>query len=393
MKETVIVAAKRTPFGSFCGSLSGFEGYELGAVAIKDLFTQSALDISKVERGYFGNVLQAGQGQSPGRQALLNAGGPSHADVATINKVCASGLLACCLGSNDIQLGQAEVVLVGGFESMSRARFLLPPIARSGLRFGNASLVDSMQHDGLTDAYDGNAMGTCSDFVAKKLEISRQEQDEYAALSYSRSKESQDKNLFASFMTAVEVPQRKGDPIQVIQDEEPARGKPERFASLRPAFGEEGTATAANSSTINDGGVALLLTSKEFADAHGIKPLARIRQHTWAGVSPREFPLAPIEATKKLLDAVGWDIGEIAIHEVNEAFASVAVAYSKSFSVPYDKINPLGGAVSLGHPIGASGARILTSALSAFEHGMGDKAILSICNGGGGAVAMALEKM
>ena len=392
-RTPILVGFKRTPVGAFCGALAPFQGHQLGTMAIRGLFDSAGIPLSIVERVYLGCVLQAGQGQAPARQAALNAGVRREADALTVNKVCASGLVSGCLAANDILLGHVDVVLAGGFESMTNAPLCLPTQTRRGLLYGGGTLYDTVQGDGLTDPYEDIAMGNCSDMLAKEYALTRDAQDSYAAVSYQRACKAQEDGTLAAQIVPVSIPQRKGEPTIFGIDEEPARGKPERFPELKPAFSSQGSATAANSSTINDGAAVYLLMAAERVLKEGIRPLAAVCGYHSVAREPVWFTRAPIDAVRELCARIEWDVQEVDIHEVNEAFSTVPLAYMHDLKVPHERVNIYGGAVSIGHPIGASGARILAAASNALIRTGGRRALISICNGGGGAVAMAVERI
>ena len=391
MKEVVIVSAVRTPIGSFMGALSGIPAPRLGAVAIKGALDRIGLKPELVEEVLMGNVVQAGTGQAPARQASIYAGIPDTVPCTTVNKVCSSGMKAVMQAAQSIALGDTSIVVAGGMENMS----LIPHYVhmRNGIKFGPATLVDGMQRDGLVDVYDENAMGVCADACAVKYNFSREEQDAFAIQSYKRSAEAWKSGKFKKEVVPVEVPQRKGDPLLVSEDEEYKNVILEKIPQLRPAFSKDGTVTAANASTINDGAAALVLMSSERATALGIEPMARIRSYADAAQEPKWFTTAPAKALPKALDRAGVDIDDVDFFEFNEAFAVVGLANMKLLGIPAEKVNVNGGAVSLGHPLGCSGARIITTLLGVLEQNGGHLGAAAICNGGGGASAIVVERI
>ena len=389
MKEVVIVSAKRTPIGSFMGALSTLPAVELGAAAISGALSFIGLDSSQVDEVFMGQVLQAGCGQAPARQAALKAGLPTTIPCTTINKVCSSGMKSIQLAAQSIALGQIDVAVAGGMENMS----LSPHFThiRNGKKFGSLSLEDSMQWDGLRDAYDEIAMGVFADATAKEHHISREEQDAFARASYQRSQAAWDQGLFADEVVPVSVPQRRGDALVVAKDEECSRIQFDKLPTLRPAFGKEGTVTAANASTLNDGAAALVLMSREKAQSLGITPLATIVSHADAAHEPQWFTTAPAKALPKALDLAGCSIDDMDWLELNEAFSVVGLVNTKLLKLDPEKVNPNGGAVSLGHPLGCSGARIVVTLLHQLQRS-GTYGAAGICNGGGGASALILKK-
>ncbi len=390
MKKVVIVSAARTPIGSFMGALSSVTAPQLGAVAIKGALSKINLDPALVSEVYMGNVVQAGVGQAPARQAALFAGLSNEVACTTVNKVCASGMKAVMMGAQAIMCGDAEIVVAGGMENMS----LIPHYVhmRNGVKFGPTSLLDGMQKDGLTDAYDNNAMGVCADLCAAEYNISREEQDNFAIQSYQRSATAWDAGKFDNEIVPVTIPQRKGDPIVVSKDEEFTNVKLDKIPSLNPVFTKEGTVTAANASTINDGAAALVLMSEEKANELGLKPLAYIKGYADAAQEPKWFTTAPAKALPKALDKAGLSLSEIDFFEFNEAFSVVGLANAKILGLDNNKINVNGGAVSLGHPLGCSGARIIVTLINVLEQNNAKLGAAAICNGGGGASAIVIEK-
>ena len=390
-KKVVIVSAVRTPIGSFMGALSTVTAPQLGAAAIKGALEKINLDPSKVDEVIMGNVVQAGVGQAPARQAALLAGLSNEVAATTVNKVCASGMKAVMQGAQAIMAGDAEIVVAGGMENMS----LIPHYVhmRNGNKFGPATLVDGMQKDGLTDAYDNNAMGVCADLCAKEYEFSREDQDKFAIQSYERSAKAWSEGKFANEIVPVAVPQRRGDAIIVDKDEEYTNVKLDKIPSLNAVFSKDGTVTAANASTINDGAAALILMSEDKAKELGIKPLAYIKSYADAAQEPKWFTTSPAKALPKALDKVGMKISDVDYFEFNEAFAVVGLANSKILGLENDKVNVNGGAVSLGHPLGCSGARIIVTLLNVLEQNNAKTGAAAICNGGGGASAIVIERI
>ncbi|SHI54774.1 acetyl-CoA C-acyltransferase [Algibacter luteus] len=389
-REVVIVSAARTPIGSFLGSLSTIPAPKLGAIAIKGALDKIQLDPNLVEEVLMGNVVQAGTGQAPARQAAIYAGIPNTVPCTTINKVCASGMKTVMQAAQAIALGDANIVVAGGMENMSLVPHYLH--ARSATKFGPATLVDGMQKDGLVDAYDQNAMGVCADACATKYKFSREDQDAYAIQSYNRSKAAWDSGKFNNEVVPVEVPQRRGEPIIVSVDEEFTNVKLDKIPHLRPAFSKDGTVTAANASTINDGAGAMVLMSKEKAEELGLKPLAIIKSYADAAHEPEWFTTAPAKALPKALDKAGLSIDQVDFFEFNEAFAVVGLANMKILELNDNNVNVNGGAVSLGHPLGCSGVRILITLLNVLEQNNAKIGAAAICNGGGGASAMIIER-
>ena len=390
-KKVVIVSAVRTPIGSFMGSLSTVPATKLGAIAIKGALDKIKLDPNLVDEVLMGNVLQAGNGQAPARQAALYAGLPNTVACTTINKVCASGMKAVMQGAQAIIAGDAEIVVAGGMENMS----LIPHYVhlRNGVKFGPTTMVDGMQRDGLTDAYDNNAMGVCADLCATEYKISREEQDAFAIQSYERTAKAWSAGKFNNEIVPVEIPQRRGEPIIFSQDEEYTNVKLDKIPALNAVFTKDGTVTAANASTINDGAAALVLMSEEKAHSMGLKPLAYIKSYADAAQEPKWFTTSPAKALPKALDKVGLSIGDVDYFEFNEAFAVVGLANAKILGLNNDKVNVNGGAVSLGHPLGCSGARIIVTLINVLEQNNAKVGAAAICNGGGGASAIVIERI
>ena len=390
-KRVVIVSAVRTPIGSFMGGLSTITAPRLGAIAIKGALDKINLDPNLVDEVLMGNVVQAGTGQAPARQAAIYAGLPNTVACTTINKVCASGMKAVMMGAQAIQSGDAEIVVAGGMENMS----LIPHYVhmRNGTKFGPTTMVDGLQKDGLVDAYDNNAMGVCADLCATEYEFSREDQDNYAIQSYERSAKAWEAGKFDQEIVPVAVPQRKGDPIIISKDEEFTNVKIDRIPTLNAVFSKDGTVTAANASTINDGAAALILMSEEKAQALGLKPLAYIKSYADAAQEPKWFTTSPSKALPKALDKAGITLADVDFFEFNEAFAVVGLANSKILGLDNNKVNVNGGAVSLGHPLGCSGARIIVTLLNVLEQNNAKTGAAAICNGGGGASAIVIERV
>ena len=389
-KKVVIVSAVRTPIGSFMGALSSVPATKLGAAAIKGALNKINLDPNLVDEVLMGNVVQAGNGQAPARQAALYAGLSENVACTTVNKVCASGMKAVMQGAQAIMAGDAEIVVAGGMENMS----LIPHYVhlRNGVKFGPTSLVDGMQKDGLTDAYDNNAMGVCADLCASEYNFTREDQDNFAIQSYERSAAAWEAGKFDAEIVPVEVPQRRGDAIVVTKDEEYTNVKLDKIPSLAPVFTKDGTVTAANASTINDGAAALVLMSEEKAQALGLTPLAYIKSYADAAQEPKWFTTAPAKALPKALEKAGLSVSDVDFFEFNEAFAVVGLANAQILGLDNDKINVNGGAVSLGHPLGCSGARIIVTLISVLNQNNAKIGAAAICNGGGGASAIVIER-
>lgn len=392
IKEVYIVSAVRTPLGSFGGKLSGLTAIELGSTAIKGALSKAGVDSKEVQEVFMGNVISANLGQAPARQAAIGAGIGYEVPCTTINKVCASGMKAVMFGAQSIMLGINDVVVAGGMESMSNVPFYVPK-ARFGYKYGNAEFVDGLVKDGLFEVYYKFPMGNCADNTAKEMNISREAQDTYAIQSYQRSADAWAKGYFKDEVIPVEMKGRKGETILIDEDEEYKNVMFDKIPSLRPVFDKEGTVTAANASTMNDGASALVLVSKEKAEELGLKPLAKIRGFADAATDPLWFTTAPALAIPKAIKHAGLTAEDIDFYEINEAFAAVALANQKELNLDNDKINVFGGAVSLGHPLGASGARIITTLNSVLHQKSGQIGVAGICNGGGGASAMVIEKM
>jgi len=389
--KVVIVSAARTPIGSFMGSLSSLTATQLGSAAIKGALSKINLDPSLVQEVYMGNVVQAGVGQAPARQAALGAGIPDTVPATTVNKVCASGMKAVMQAAQTIALGDADVIVAGGMESMSNIPHYVH--MRSGTKFGPATLIDGMQKDGLVDAYDHNAMGTCADLCATEYNFSREDQDAFAIKSYERSATAWAEGKFKDEVVPVEVPQRRGGPVIVSEDEEYKNVKMDKISSLRPAFSKDGTVTAANASTINDGAGAMVLMSEAKAKELGLTPLAYIKSYADAAQVPKWFTTAPAKALPKAIAKARIDIKDVDYFEFNEAFAVVGLANMKILGLNDSNVNVNGGAVSLGHPLGCSGIRILITLLNVLKQNNGKIGAAAICNGGGGASAMVIERI
>ncbi|HEV8578001.1 MAG TPA: acetyl-CoA C-acyltransferase [Thermoanaerobaculia bacterium] len=392
MDDVVILSAVRTPIGAFQGALSGFPAHALGARAIAAAVERAGLTPDDIQQVNMGCVLTAGQGQAPARQAAIGAGCPVATGAITLNKVCGSGMRAAMIAANDLRCGDFQLVVAGGMESMSQAPYLATG-ARDGLRLGHGKLIDSMIHDGLWDPYGDLHMGNCAETCAAEYKFSREEQDAYSVESYRRAREATEQGLFAAEIIPVQIPQKKGEPLTVERDEEPFKADLSRISTLRPAFQKEGTVTAGNSSKINDGAAALVLTTAAEAARRGAKPLARIIAHGSLAQKPEWFTTAPAGAVRGALERAGLKAADIDLWEVNEAFAVVALAFLRDLELPPDRINIRGGAVALGHPIGSSGARILVTLLHALRERGGRLGCAAICIGGGEATAMIVERI
>lgn len=391
MNEVVIVSVARTPIGSFLGSLSNIPAPKLGTIAIKGALEKINLDPAKVQEVFMGNVVSAGLGQAPARQAAIFANIPDTVPCTTVNKVCASGMKSIMLAAQSIALGDNDIVVAGGMENMSMIPHYVH--ARKGTKFGPASMEDGMQKDGLVDVYDQVAMGVCADACATEYEFSREDQDAFAIQSYERSAAAWKAGNYADEVVPVEIPQRRGEPIIFAEDEEYKNVKMEKIPNLRPAFTKDGTVTAANASTINDGGAALVLMSKEKADELGLSPLAKITSYADAAHEPKWFTTAPAKALPKALAKANLSIEDIDYFELNEAFSVVGLANCKILGISEDVTNVNGGAVSIGHPLGVSGARIVIALTSILKQKNAKFGAAAICNGGGGASAMIIERI
>ena len=390
MEDVVILGGARTPIGAFMGSLSSLTAPQLGSIAIKGALERTGVGADEIDETIMGCVLTGGMGQAPARQAAKGAGVPDSVPAMTINKVCGSGMKAAMLAAQAIKCGDAKIVLAGGMESMSNAPYILDK-ARTGYRMGNGTLVDSMILDGLWDPYGNCHMGTCGDATSAEFNISRESLDEFAGESYRRAMAAQQAGKFAEEIVAVPVPQRKGDPIMVDTDEEPAKGDPAKLSSLRAAFSKEGATTAGNASSIDDGGAAMIVCSASEADRRGAKPLGRIVGYSQHAQEPQWFTTAPAFAIEKLLAKHNLTVADIDIFEVNEAFSVVAMVVADKVKIPREKLNVNGGAVAIGHPIGMSGARLMLTALYELKRRGGRYAVATPCIGGGEATAVLLE--
>jgi len=392
MQKVYIVSAVRTPLGSFGGSLSGIRATELGAIAIKGALEKAGVSPEMVSEVLMGNVVSANLGQAPARQAAIYAGLPKEVACTTINKVCASGMKAIALGAQSIQLGLADVVVAGGMENMSQIPYYVPN-ARWGYKYGHAEFVDGLAKDGLSDAYNQQAMGVFADQTASKYGISREEQDAFAIESYQRVAAATDRGDFKGELVPVVIPQKKGDPTVITVDEEYKKVNFDKIPGLRPAFTPDGTVTAANASTINDGASAVILASEEAVKRYGLRPIAVIRGYADAEQAPEWFTTAPTLAAPKAMKMAGVEAKDISFFEVNEAFSVVTMAFERIIGVDHSQMNVFGGAVALGHPLGASGARIITTLTNVLQQKEGELGLAAICNGGGGASAMVIERV
>lgn len=392
MQEVFIISAVRTPIGSFGGSLSGVSATRLGATAIKGALEKAGIPADQVNEVIMGNVVSANLGQAPARQAARFAGLPDSVPCTTLNKVCASGMKAITFGAQSVMLGINDIVVAGGMENMSQIPYYIPN-ARWGYKYGNTELIDGLAKDGLTDVYDQNAMGVFADRTAAKYGITREQQDAYAIDSYKRTAEATGNGYLASEIVPVEIPQKKGDPLRILDDEEYRKVVFDKIPGLRPAFTPDGTVTAANASTINDGATALILASESAVKRLGLKPIAVIRGFADAEQAPEWFTTSPTVAAPKALKMAGLNIQDISYFEVNEAFSVVSLAFEKILEVNHEKNNIFGGAVSLGHPLGASGARIVTTLCNVLQQKDGKYGLAAICNGGGGASALVIERL
>jgi len=391
MEEVYIISASRTPIGRFGGMLSGFSAIDLGAIAIKGALEKSNLEPNNVNEVFLGNVISANLGQAPARQTALKAGLPQNIPCTLINKVCASGMKSIMLGAQSIMLGTNNIVIAGGMESMSNIPYYIPN-ARFGYKYGDGVLVDGLQKDGLWEPYHQFAMGNCADHTAKEMEISRQEQDEYAIQSYNRAIEATENGFYKKEIIPIEIPQRKADPIIMDEDEEIQKVNFDKIPQLRPAFSNEGSVTAANASTINDGASAMILASATFVKEFDLKPIAVIRGFADAAQEPIWFTTTPSLAIPKALQMANLGLEDVDYYEINEAFAVVVLANNRILNLDPDKVNIKGGAVALGHPIGCSGARITTTLTNILAESEGKIGVAGICNGGGGASAIVIEK-
>jgi acetyl-CoA C-acetyltransferase len=392
MKEVFLVSAVRTPIGSFGGVLSTIGATHLGAAAIRGALERAGVAPDQVNEVFMGNVVSANLGQAPARQAARFAGLPDNIPCTTINKVCASGMKSITLGAQSIMLGLNDIVVAGGMENMSQIPYYMPN-ARWGYKYGNGELVDGLAKDGLTDVYNQKAMGVCADATAAKYNISREAQDAFAIDSYKRAAEATSQGWFKDEIIPVSIPQRKGDPVLVSEDEEYKKVQFDKIPGLRPAFTPDGTVTAANASTINDGASALILASAEAVQRYGLKPIAKIRGFADAEQAPEWFTTTPTIAAPKALKMAGLDVSEIDYFEVNEAFAVVTMAFEQVMGITHDRTNVFGGAVAIGHPLGSSGSRIVTTLNNVLHQKGGKYGLAAICNGGGGATAIVIERV
>ena len=392
MKRVYIVAAVRTPMGSFNGMLRSVSAPKLGATAIKGAISKSGINSSDIDEVYFGNVLQAGVGQAPARQAAILAGLPESTPCTTINKVCASGMKSIALGASSIMLGHNEIIVAGGMENMSQVPHYIPN-SRMGHKYGDFKAIDGLAYDGLRDVYNQYMMGTAADLTAKKYDITREEQDNFAVNSYKQTAESWDSGKFTEEVVPVPIPQRKGDPIMMTEDEEYKNVSFDKIPKLRPVFDNEGTVTAANASTINDGAACIILASEKKVKELGLKPMAEVLSFADAAHQPELFTTAPSVALPIALERAGCSIDEVDAFELNEAFSVVGLVNNKLLNLDPSKVNINGGAVSMGHPLGASGARIVVTLLHVLKQNNGDIGAAAICNGGGGASAMVIKNI
>lgn len=392
IKEAVIISAVRTPVGKFLGALKSFKATDLGAIAVREAVKRAGVKANDVDEVIMGCVIQAGLGQNPARQAALRGGLPDTVSAVTVNKVCGSGLKAIMMAAQGVQLGDTEIVVAGGMESMSNAPYLLPK-AREGYRLGHGTIVDTVINDGLWCAFDDQHMGCTGEVVAERFHVSRKEQDEYALNSHRKASSAIKDGKFKEEIVPIEIPQRKGSPV-LFDTDEPVREDTslESLGKLKPAFKEGGTVTAGNAPGVNDGASAVVVTSRERARSLGIEPLARIVGQATSGIEPKLVMMAPVDAIKKLLKKTGWSIGDVDLIELNEAFAVQAVAITRELNLDPEKLNVNGGAVALGHAIGQSGSRILTTMLYEMKRRDAHRGIAALCLGGGNAVAMAVER-
>lgn len=392
MREVVIVAAKRTAIGAFQGSLANVSAPDLGAAVIRDLLAETKVAAEQVDEVILGQVLTAASGQNPARQSVIKAGMPVQVPAFTLNKVCGSGLKALHLATQAIRCGDAEIIIAGGQENMSLSPYVLPK-ARTGLRMGHAQMVDSMIEDGLWDAFNNYHMGITAENLVEKYGLTREEQDAFAAASQQKAAAAVEAGVFADEITPVEIPQRKGDPIVFAKDEQPRAGtSAESLAKLRPAFKKDGSVTAGNASTLNDGAAAVMLMSKEKAQELGLPVLATIKAYANAGVDPAIMGIGPVDATKRCLAKAGWALNDLDLVEANEAFAAQALSVNKELGWDTSKVNVNGGAIALGHPIGASGCRVLVSLVHEMVRRDAKKGLATLCIGGGQGVALAIER-
>lgn len=392
MKEVYVISAVRTPMGSFGGSLKSLSTTQLGAAAIRAAVSKAGIRPEQVQDVLMGCVMQANLGQAPARQAAKFAGLPNEVNCTTVNKVCASGMKAIAQAAQSIMLGDADIVVAGGMESMSNVPFYADSV-RWGNKYGNTSLIDGLAKDGLTDVYDGKAMGNAAELCAKECGISREEQDAFAIESYKRSQAAWERGLFNDEVIPIEIPQRKGDPVVFAKDEEPYNVKFDKIPSLNPAFQKDGTVTAANASTMNDGAAAVVLMSREKAEELGLKPIAKILSYADAEQAPEWFTTTPSLAVPKAVAKAGLQMNQVDFWELNEAFSVVGIENTRRMQLDPAKVNVNGGAVSLGHPLGASGARIIVTLINVLKANKAKYGAAGICNGGGGASAMVIENL
>lgn len=390
-REVYIISAARTPIGAFLGGLSTIPATELGSIAMKGALKKSGLKAEQIDEVFMGNVLQAGVGQAPARQAALGAGLSNHIPCTTINKVCASGMKATMLGAQTILSGDNEIVITGGMESMSQTPHYIN--GRNGVKFGDITALDGITKDGLLDVYNKVPMGNCAELCAKEYKITREEQDDFAVTSYTRSAKAWKEGKFKNEIVPVEVPQRKGDPLMISEDEEYKNVFLDKIPSLKPAFDKEGTITAANASTLNDGASALVLASKEAVEKYGLKPIAKIIAYADAAHEPEWFTTAPSKAVNKVLKKANLSKEQIDYWELNQAFSVVGLANMKILELNPEKVDVNGGAVALGHPLGNSGSRIIVTLINVLKQNKGKIGVAAICNGGGGASAIIIESI
>ena len=391
-QKVCIISAVRTPIGSFGGSLSGFTAVQLGSLAVKGALEQSKVLPATIQEVFMGNVISANLGQAPARQVAISAGIGNHVPCTTVNKVCASGMKSAMLGAQSIMLGFNDIVVAGGMESMTNIPYYLPK-ARFGYKYGKGELVDGLEKDGLWEVYNQFAMGNCADNTAKEMNITREQQDQYAINSYKRVAAATESGALMDEIVPVEIPQRKGDPVVMSEDEEFKNVNFEKIPNLRPVFSKDGTVTAANASTINDGAAAMVLMSEEKALELGLQPIAIIRGFADAAQDPLWFTTAPSLAIPKAMSRAGVEPSDVEYYEINEAFSAVALANNIKLDLDSEKVNVFGGAVALGHPLGCSGARIMTTLINVLSKNQGNIGVAGICNGGGGASAIVIEKV
>ncbi len=390
--KVCIISAVRTPIGSFGGKLSGFTAVQLGSLAVKGAIEKARVPAATVQEVFMGNVISANLGQAPARQVAISAGIGDHVPCTTINKVCASGMKSAMLGAQSIMLGLNDIVVAGGMESMTNIPYYLPK-ARFGYKYGKGALIDGLENDGLWEVYNQFAMGNCADNTAKEMNITREQQDQYAINSYKRVAAATESGLLKDEIVSIEISQRKGDPLVMSEDEEFKKVNFEKIPDLRPVFSKDGTVTAANASTINDGAAAMVLMSEEKAQELGLQPIAIIRGFADAAQDPLWFTTAPSLAIPKAMSRAGVVPSDVNYYEINEAFSAVVLANNIKLELDTEKVNVFGGAVALGHPLGCSGARIMTTLINVLSKNQGEIGVAGICNGGGGASAIVLEKV